>query len=494
MANNYQKGAESITQAEHISPDKTGDNIEAKRVASYIWDGSAWIRQTAAAGGGATEYTDGDATTANPVGGIPVFDNAGTITAVSDTNPLPVDATVNATVDLGDKNIGNATANTQRVVLASDQPVVSVDDNGGSLTVDATSLPLPTGAATAANQQTDALTDTELRAAPVVVDLGANNDVTVTGTVTANAGTGNFNVNLQDGAGTDITSTGGAIDVNIASGSSAGTEYTDGDADATPTGSVAMGTDGTNVYALHTDTAGDLQVDVASSALPSGAATATNQSTIIGHVDGIEALLGTIDADTGNLPTIETNTDFGTVTGGGTETGALRVTLANNSTGVVSVDDNGSTLSIDDGGGTITVDGTVAATQSGTWNVNNISGTVSLPTGAATSALQTTGNSTLSTISTNTSVRGATGTTSSVNDTTTSTQLAASATGRKELFITNTSSATLYVKFGTTASSTSFAVALSQNETFIEDKYTGVVHGVWATDPNDGAAVITVVT
>jgi len=42
------------------------------------------------------------------------------------------------------------------------------------------------GAATAANQQTDALTDTELRAAPVVVDLGANNDVTVTGTVTAN--------------------------------------------------------------------------------------------------------------------------------------------------------------------------------------------------------------------------------------------------------------------------------------------------------------------
>jgi hypothetical protein len=30
------------------------------------------------------------------------------------------------------------------------------------------------------------------------------------------------------------------------------------------------------------------------------------------------------------------------------------------------------------------VDGTVAATQSGTWNINNISGTVSLPTGAAT--------------------------------------------------------------------------------------------------------------
>lgn len=130
-----------------------------------------------------------------------------------------------------------------------------------------------------------------------------------------------------------------------------------------------------------------------------GDATAANQTTIIGHVDGIEGLLTTIDADTGNLPTIETNTDFGTVTGGGTETGALRVTVANNSTGVLSVDDNGSTLSVDDGGGSLTVDGTVAvsgtvtvgshavtnagtfavqAAQSGTWNV----GTVTTLTGA----------------------------------------------------------------------------------------------------------------
>lgn len=42
-----------------------------------------------------------------------------------------------------------------------------------------------------------------------------------------------------------------------------------------------------------------------------------------------------------------------------------------------------------------TVTGTVAATQSGTWNINNVSGTVSLPTGAATAANQTTvGNQT----------------------------------------------------------------------------------------------------
>lgn len=47
--------------------------------------------------------------------------------------------------------------------------------------------------------------------------------------------------------------------------------------------------------------------------------------------------------------------------GGGVEAGALRVTVASDSTGVLSVDDNGGLLSVDDGGGSLTVDGTVTA-------------------------------------------------------------------------------------------------------------------------------------
>lgn len=43
-----------------------------------------------------------------------------------------------------------------------------------------------------------------------------------------------------------------------------------------------------------------------------------------------------------------------------------------------------------------------AATQSGAWNITNITGTVSLPTGAATAANQATGNTSLATIATNT--------------------------------------------------------------------------------------------
>jgi hypothetical protein len=51
----------------------------------------------------------------------------------------------------------------------------------------------------------------------------------------------------------------------------------------------------------------ELQVDIVSSALPSGASTSANQTTIIGHLDGVEGLLTTIDADTGNLAAILTS-------------------------------------------------------------------------------------------------------------------------------------------------------------------------------------------
>lgn len=66
-------------------------------------------------------------------------------------------------------------------------------------------------------------------------------------------------------------------------------------------------------------------------------------------------------------------------TGSGTvDAGTLRVTLPSNGTGVI------------------------GAAQSGTWNITNISGTVSLPTGAATAANQATEISSLATIATNT--------------------------------------------------------------------------------------------
>jgi len=74
-------------------------------------------------------------------------------------------------------------------------------------------------------------------------------------------GKGALWVALADSSGDPITSFGGGI------------QYSDGDANADPTGTVAMGTDGSNIFALHTDTSGDLQVDVLT--MPTVAVTGT---------------------------------------------------------------------------------------------------------------------------------------------------------------------------------------------------------------------------
>lgn len=97
---------------------------------------------------------------------------------------------------------------------------------------------------------------------------------------------------------------------------------------------------------------------------------------IAGSEMQVDIVSGTVTAnlsatDNAVLDQIDSNTDFGAVTGGGTETGALRVTLANDSTGLVSVDD---------GGGSITVDGSV--TVSGTVTANAGSGTMTVDLGA----------------------------------------------------------------------------------------------------------------
>jgi hypothetical protein len=167
----------------------------------------------------------------------------------------------------------------------------------------------------------------------------------------------------------------GAAYVQIVSSSGAfvdsfggGTQYTEGDTDATITGTAMLMEGAANTLVPAQGTAADgLLVNLG----------ANNDVTVTGTVTA------NLAAGTNNIGDVDVLTVPAplSTTGGGTEATALRVTIANDSTGVVSVDDNGASL---------TVDGTVAATQSGTWNINNVSGTVSLPTGASTLAEQQT--------------------------------------------------------------------------------------------------------
>jgi len=104
-----------------------------------------------------------------------------------------------------------------------------------------------------------------------------------------------------------LTTEGGdvAIDVALDKANDSVTIYANTAADGTGTSTVPL-----------VDAAGNLQIDIVSSALPSGGATAANQATIIGHVDGVETLItstnskiDTFDAVLDNILTKNTEID-----------------------------------------------------------------------------------------------------------------------------------------------------------------------------------------
>lgn len=261
---------------------------------------------------------------------------------------LAVTGTVTANAGTGTMNVSIQNAS------------IPVTDNGGSLTVDGTIAATQSGTWSVRTQD------------------GSGNTLT---SHLAGSSRG-IDVSIIDGSGNQITSFGGGtqytegdidasitgtamlwedtsdtlrpvsaakpLPVNIVAGSSGGTEYADGTTVATPTGTAALGWDGTAVQVVRTDSTGVLAIQ-------------DNGSSIT--VDG--------SVSVSNFPA--TQTVSGTVT-------------ANAGTG---------TFVVGDGGSSLTVDGTVAATQSGTWNIGTltsitntvtVSGTVTADTELATAA------------------------------------------------------------------------------------------------------------
>jgi len=180
-----------------------------------------------------------------------------------------------------------------------------------------------------------------------------------------------------------------------------------------------------------------------------------------------------------------------------------------------------SAIPISDNAGSITVDGTVAATQSGTWNITNVSGTISLPTGAATeSTLSTlngkvtacnTGAVTISTaLPAGTNNIGdvdvltlpdvalknySTSAVTSVVSAATSTSILASNVNRRMAIMVNDTDRNTYVKLGATASTTSFSYKLSPGQ-ILElpiPIYTGAIDAIWDASPT-GSMRVTEIT
>jgi len=115
-----------------------------------------------------------------------------------------------------------------------------------------------------------------------------------------------------------------------------------------------------------------------------------------------------------------------------------------------------------------------------------------LNTNVAKEAKQDAANLLLADIVTNTNGLGLgdTGAASSVGISITSVTLIAANVDRKEVIIRNDSNRDLFISQTATATLSS-AVRLKKNDTYIEDKYTGIITGIWDSVAGGGNAQIT---
>ena len=285
------------------------------------------------------------------VSAVRLIDNDNDVVSVTN-NKLDVNATLvaGATIDIGDVDMfldggtaivggnGAATSGTLRVTIASDTTgVLSVDDNGSTLSID---------------------------------DGGGT--ITVDGSVTLI----NSSIKIQGTAAENAAINGNPVPVGGRYDSSART-LDDGDV-----GAVALNASGHLLMDVVDGGQLDTIIDTLETTLT---AIETDQA-------AIEVLLTGIDSDTDAIKTAVQilddwdDSNYANVnlnlagsdapTGGGAESGALRVTIANDSTGVVS---------IDDGGNVITVDGTVDLGSTATTHLSEIEGAVETIEGAVDS-------------------------------------------------------------------------------------------------------------
>lgn len=335
---------------------------------------------------------------------------------------------------------------------------------------------LPTGAATettlaAVKTDLDKLTFLSTR---LLVD-GSGVTQPISGTITANQGTSPWvvsgtittspNVNVHDGSGNAIASTGTSLNVDVTNTVPVTGTFFQATQPVSGTGNfTVVQPTGTNLHAvLDSGTLTSI-----TNALPTG----TN---VIGHVI---ADSGSTTAVTGNVTIVQpTGTNLHTT--------------------------------VDNFPATQPVSGTVSVTQSTSpWVISASS--LPLPTGAATEATLTTrlaeatftarintlgqktsANSTPVVLASDQSaisvtpvfINSTTATLSNIAGSATSVTLLASNSSRKVATIVNDSTVDLYVKFGSTASTTSYTVLMVPNAYYEvpQPVYTGIITGIWAS-------------
>ena len=194
------------------------------------------------------------------------------------TNPLSTDTSGNLRT-----TISNAS-----IPITSSGTLTVSDSSAGTTATNTTGLKDTVGTLSAGTAATKSLAvggvynssaPTPTTGQQLSLQLDGSGNLKISGTVTANLGTidgaatatgqtdGSQKTKIVDGSGNVIGATSNALDVNIKSGGSSGTQYTNNAVQATPTGTVALGYDGTNVRGLLTDDTGKLQTNITNSSL-----------------------------------------------------------------------------------------------------------------------------------------------------------------------------------------------------------------------------------
>ncbi len=269
---------------------------------------------------------------------VTVNNGAGSPVPVSAASlPLPSGAATSANQTTANSSLANLDGKVPANLTVTSTRLL-VDNSGVTQPISAAALPLPSGAATSANQST------------------ANSSLSsIDGKLPALTGLGRVPVDI--GGSGSITVTSGTITVQ-------------------------------NEVEIKNDTGNPVPMSAASLPLPTGAATETTLSALNTKVtttaNGLKVdnsgVTQPISASSLPLPTgAATETTLSSING---KLGSLGQKTMVNSAPVVIASDQSA----------------IPASQSGTWNITNISGTISIPTGAATSALQTSGNTSLTNI------------------------------------------------------------------------------------------------
>lgn len=244
--------------------------------------------------------------------------------------------------------------------------------------------------------------------------------------------------------------------------------------DALCKGVLLQGDDGTDRTNVAVDTDGHVQIDVQSSALPTGAATAARQDTGNTSLSSIDGKLPALSG--GRVP----------VDGSGVTQPISHAALTELAAAIdteVQVDVVAALPAGDNNIGNVDVV-TLPALAAGTNNIGDVD-VLSLPAIPA-------GTNNIGDVDVASLPKASGATVSTVADTASSTTLLSSNASRLGASIQNDSSAVLYIKCGTTASATDYSARLVQYAYWEAPfGYTGRIDGIWASDPGDGAARIT---